>query len=640
MNKDYVNKDIKPSEDFYGFAAGNWSVYNKQPDDEPSWGNFDVLEETVTKRLRDIIDTLDDDDPMQQKMNSYMRVYTNYKRRNDEGIRPLLPYIEKLRMMTSKEELLEWYTKTFMSDLFCNISLFQDLKDSTRFEVFIEQSLDLGNRDYYISTTQDNIDVRKKYREVMTDILKIAGYTDDRAEELFKTYFTLETDIAKLAYPQEKLEKPEENYNRYSIDELSALIGMDARKLLSWSGFTETEMVVVAQPEPVKRAFELIGMMTLPTLKTVIEYSIVTDFCGKCSENFTEKAWEFEQYMTGAKERSPKWKREVNHINDVFYEPLGQIYSERYFNHDAKRKIMELVRNIKDSFREIISEQKWMTYETRQKALEKMDTMTYKKIGFPDKWEDYSNIPVDESKSFLENRLEINRWSHARYLKKYYNKPYDPTEWPMMPQTVNACCMQLQNEICFPAAILQTPFFSPDADDASNYGAIGVVIGHEMTHNFDMAGRLFTKDGNMEDWWSKEDVEKFKELTVNTKARFDSMDALPFIKCNGELTLNENIADFGGLKIAYRALEKIMKNRKDIDSEWSWRQRFFISYAQMWANVATDEIIKRQVMNNCHSIPKIRTNGTLPMFDPWYDVWNIDESSPLFVPKEKRARIW
>jgi len=228
-------------------------------------------------------------------------------------------------------------------------------------------------------------------------------------------------------------------------------------------------------------------------------------------------------------------------------------------------------------------------------------------------------------------------------LKKYYNKTVDRTEWPMMPQTVNACCMQQQNELCFPAAILQSPFFDADADDASNYGAIGVVIAHEMTHNFDMAGRLFSKTGDMLDWWTDVDTEKFKKLTENTRKRFDNMNALPFVKCNGELTLNENIADYGGLKIAYRALEKVMEGRLDVTEPiigYNWKQRFFISYAQMWASVITDECLKRQVQNDPHSVPSVRTNGTLPMFTPWYDAWAVKSSDKLYLDESQRAQVW
>jgi putative endopeptidase len=248
---------------------------------------------------------------------------------------------------------------------------------------------------------------------------------------------------------------------------------------------------------------------------------------------------------------------------------------------------------------------------------------------------------VDESLSYLDNEIAIGKWSHEFTIRKYYNKPYDPEEWPMMPQTVNACCMQQNNEICFPAAILQPPFFSEDADDASNYGAIGVIIGHEITHNFDTAGRLFSKDGNMEDWWTEGDAEKFKELTENTQKRFDSLYALPFVKCDGALTLNENIAGYGGLKIAYRALEKLMLDRTDdTQSEYNWKQRFFISYAQVWANTETDEYVRRSIQNNCHSVPMIRVNGTLPMFTPWYSAFDVKETDKLYVSEDKRAKVW
>jgi len=645
MDVKYINKDINPRDDFYGFAAGHWADYNQQPADEPSWSNFEVIEERVTERLRNILQSLDVNDKMQRKMAAYQRIYTDYERRNKEKIAPLLPYLEKVKQFNDKRQLLEWYTRIFNDDLFCSLNISQDLIDSTRYEIWMEQSLDLENRDYYISQTAENVGIRQKYRQVTVDILEMTGLFDSRknAEYLFDVYFTVETEIAKLAYAPEKLQKPEENYHRYTLDELSELISMDAKTLLSWSDYTETGTVIVAQPEPLKRAFELINCMSLQHLRDVIEYRIIINCAAWCSEDFSAKSWEFTQYMTGAKERTPKWKREVHHMTSSFYEPIGKIYSERYFSPEAKDKVLTMTHNLVDAYREIMREQQWMSDETRERAIEKLDAMQFSKIGYPETWEDYSDFPLDESKSYVENNILFNQWSHQRTLKKYYNKTVDRTEWPMMPQTVNACCMQQQNELCFPAAILQSPFFDADADDASNYGAIGVVIAHEMTHNFDMAGRLFSKTGDMLDWWTDADTEKFKTLTDNTRKRFDNMNALPFVKCNGELTLNENIADYGGLKIAYRALEKVMNGRLDITEPivgYNWQQRFFISYAQMWASVITDECLKRQVQNDPHSVPSVRTNGTLPMFTPWYSAWDVKLTDKLYLDESQRAQVW
>lgn len=640
MDIRYLDNSISPKNDFYRFATGKWASLHPQPEDEPSWGNFDVIENKVILQLKDIFDNLDVNDPMQKIINDFKRVYTDYGRREFEGLTILKRYVARMRSETAdKINLLKWYTKEMNSDLFCSLYLAQDMEDSTRYEVYMDQCLDLDNRDYYVSGGEEH--VRAKYRQVMTDVLKMSGYSDDEASRLFEKHFSYETTIACDAYSVETLQKPEVNYHRYSLDELSGLIGIDAREFLSWSGYDETFMVVVGQPKPIMTAYRLISEMSIDDLRDVIEYQIVTDWCGKCSEKFGEKLWEFEQFLSGAKERSPKWKRETMHLSGTFYEPVGKIYSERYFSGDAKKKMMEMTGNIISAYEEIIKEQTWMSDVTRERALEKLRRTGYEKIAFPDKWDDYTDMPVDVTKSYLENSLEISKWSHKRSLEKYYNKPYDPSEWPMMPQTVNACCMQQQNEICFPAGILQAPFFSVDADDASNYGAIGVVIGHEITHNFDTSGRLFDIDGNMKDWWGEGDVDKFNELTVNTVERFDNMCAMPFVKCNGRLTLNENIADFGGLKIAYRALEKVMKGKTDemVDG-YSWKQRFFISYAQVWANVMTDEMVKQNVMNNCHSIPMIRVNGTLPMFGPWYDAFDVKEGDGLFVEESKRAKIW
>ena len=639
MDKKYFDLSVSPGDDFFKFCCGNWVKYHPQPNDYPSWNVFTVIEENNINKLKSIIDELSQDDMMQKKMIDYWNLMRDYDRRNSERFAPMKPYIDYLEELSTKDDILKFMISDMSVSFGISVLLGPDMKNSKMNEVIFTQSLPLDNREYYLSDDERNKSIIAKYKDVSINVLTACGYPKEQAKDIIDVFVNFNTELAHDCYDMEDLNKPELNYHKMSVDELSALCNYDIRKFLSWHGMNETDMVIVEQTEAIVKFFSLINNMTLDELRECVMFVIIDDCCCAQSEDFGNILFEFTKFMTGAIARPDKWKREVNKMNSVFSEQIGKLYAEKFFSGESKPKMIEIIKNIISSFREIIDTQSWMSYSTKKIAIEKLDSMTYK-VGYPEKWEDYSDIPVEPEKSYLENCLAISKYYHRRFLEKNYNKPVDYDEWPMLPQSVNACYMPTRNEFCFPCGILVEPFFDVNADMAMNYGGIGVVIGHEITHGFDSSGRQFTKDGNIEDWWTASDAENFNKQTENTVKRFDSLYVLPDLKCNAELTKDENIADYGGLNIAYNALDKYMWDKKDIDDEYNYKQRFFISFATIWAGVCTDMLIRQNTMNGTHSMNFMRVNGTVPMMDEWYESFGIKEDSKLYVKPEDRGRIW
>lgn len=500
----------------------------------------------------------------------------------------------------------------------------------------------MDNPEYYTTKDKATRQYKDRYMENSHQILVECGYSPERAASMIGTFFRYEDMLAKECYTLEQLEEPERNYNCITVDELSSLCNWDMRKFLSYYHYDDrTTDVIVCQKEALICAFRLYREMTLEEMKDCAEYSFVMDSCMCLQEEIGKIAFLYTQFVTGQKKRTEKWRREINAMSATFSEELSRIYTERYCDKEIKAYMQALIKNIMDAFAVKIEKQTWMCPETKRLALEKLHAMKYDKICYPDKYKDYSDMPVDSKLSYLDNEIQISHYMRDRAIQDCYCQKVDKEEWDLPTYTVNAYYSQATNEIVFPCGILQPPFFSKYWTDADNYGAIGVIIAHEITHGFDTAGRLFTKDGVLDDWWTEEDAERFDALTENTIERFDHMWALPFLNANGRLTLNENIADNGGVATAYAAVENLMNGKDDEKKDgFTWKQRFFITYAQLWAGVETDEVIRNSVLNGVHSIMKLRVNGTLPMFSKWYEAFNIDGTSPLYVSENKRGMIW
>ena len=638
--KKYINLLVDPGENFHQFATGKWLFYHPQPSDYPVWNTFGVLEEESLDKLKNIVDTLDVSDFMQRKILNYKYIYTNYEKRNKDGVKPFMKYLEALDSLQTKDEIMKFAIDEMICPFSLCVSIGPDERDSLNNVVYLSQDLALDNKEYYLSDEEHIKDIIAKYIEVSNKIIVKFGYTENRAWDITRTFLDFEADLAMKANSMEELEIPELNYFKYNIDDLSKECNYDIRKFLSWHTLNETEELIVCHPEFTKEFFRKLNEMTVDELREIVRFVIIEEYACSLSEDFGEISFEFQKFVSGAKERPAKWKRELMHLDSEFSEIFGEIYAKRYFNEKSKEYAIEMFKNIRNSFAEIIRKQSWMSDETKEIALDKLYSMTYK-IGYPDKWKDYSDLPVDTSLSYLENVIRISNYWKARNIKERYNKPVDLTEWPMLPQDINACYMPLRNEFCFPCGILQSPFFDIEQDDAVNYGAIGMIMAHEMTHGFDRSGRKFTKDGNFCDWWKEEDGKKFEELSQNTIEQFDKLDAIEGdMKANGTLTVNENIADFGGVTIAYNALKKIMENKEDTDDEYNWKQRFFIAYAVNWAGVYTEEAKRDYTMNGTHSLVFNRVNGTLPMVNEWYDAFYIIEEDPMYVEPDKRGKVW
>lgn len=671
MNKDYINKSIKPGDDFFGFATGNWLTFNPKPDDEGRWDNWNVIENKVKRQNREILDSIIKNpsrDVMSYKIATFYNAMTNYEKRDSEGVKVMLPYIHKIMSFNTKDEIIAFCQKELAYSFLLNVECVPDFMNSSHYEVMLSQRLLLQNKSYYISDEPYKKEVLEHFVKNKMDVMESMGFQKFDIDRIIDTVVDFDCQIAEVAYSVEELcMNPMDNYHMMSIEDASRLVEYDLKKYLSWFGMNNVKKINIGQVEAIKKAFELINTMTLVEMKDNALFHLVETYKDTLRVDIEETAFEFVKFMTGVKEMPELWKRELDKVDDYFSEYFAQMYAEKFFSEESKNKMISLIDNLKKSYASIISSQKWLCKETMQYALKKLELMRFK-VGYPDKWKDYTDIPVNENVSYFETTREIMRYMHNRYVLDYFDKDVEFDEWPMYAHKVNACYSPMKNEICFPAAVLQEPFFDKDNDDSDNYGGIGVVIGHEMTHGFDNYGRLFDIDGNIFNWWTDSDIEMFEKLSKNTREHFNNIEALPGIKCNGDLTLNENIADYGGIKIAYNALKMLYKDKirylnellamrddtgKPMFSEdelyasngikkdgYDWRERFFISFAICWAGVATKEVIMHGIQNDEHCVNYIRVNGTLPMFDEWYSAFKINRNNKLYLEKDKRAKLW
>lgn len=644
---DYQNLDTTsvPGDDFFKYATGNWITHNPQPAEYPRWGSFVKLGDDNVKQLAELIQGLAAETHPQgtvaQKVGDLYNMAMDSVRRNTEGAAPLKPYLDKVQAIDSREGLLAMLTAEHDNMLF-KLGIGTDLKNSTQNIVTIAQGgLSLRNRDYYLSDEPSVVAIREALKQHMVNLFILVGDDESTATAKMKTIMHYETEIAKVSYSMTELRDPESNYHKLTVAELTEQTGrFDWDAYLKAYGYDATTEVNLRQVAPVAKACEYLMTAPLADLKVLYEWLIVSNCAGYLSDDFVAENFAYSQKLSGAKEMKPRWKRAVSLVDGTLGDAVGQMYVEKYFPAANKERMLTLVANLQEALGERIKAQTWMSDSTKAVALDKLSSF-YVKIGYPNKWDDLTNLSVDTTKSLLANMIEIGKFYWQLDKEKRYNKPVDREEWHMTPQTVNAYYNPTTNEICFPAGILQPPFFNMEADDAMNYGAIGVVIGHEMTHGFDDKGRQFDKEGNLRVWWSPEDIEAFKIPAEQLVAHFDSLHVLPDLNANGTLCLGENLADHGGLQIAYTALKKVMATQPlTNDGGFTPEQRFFLSYANVWAGVNTEEGIRYLTMTDVHSINFLRVNGTLPHIDAWYEAFDVQPDNALYIPKENRVDIW
>lgn len=644
-----LDTSVKPGDDFYHYAAGGWLKSHPLDAEHVQNGAFTDLYEQSQKRIQDIILGFASKPQKQgtlgQKIGSLYNLLMDSVRLNREGWRPIKPTLDKIAAIKNRKEyqlVCAQLDRNGESTMMFGIGAGADQKNSEWNLVAVGQSgLGLGERDYYLSDDAQNKRVLEAYKQYLKKLFTLTGADEATAEKKTQAVIAIETEIAKASYDKVKQRDIDANYHKMTYTQLiSDFPGIDWGNVFLASGFPAFDYVDVGQPEPIHAVEKILAETPLDDLKTYAEAKVISGATSKLSDDFRKASFELRKAMVGSKQDQPRWKRAVAVVSDRLGEAIGKMYVERYFPESSKKRMLELVHNLQTALAQRIDEATWMGDATKVQAKDKLSNFIVK-IGYPDKWKNYDGLQVNDSLSLYENLCNISRWATDDYIAKRVNKKVDKTLWQMTPQTINAYYDPSTNEICFPAAILQPPFFDPNADDAVNYGAIGGVIGHEMSHGFDDQGSQFDKYGNQRNWWTAQDKKNFDARTKVLADWFSSFDVLPGIKVNGKQTLGENIGDNGGLNISFRALQNSMKEHPlAVKDGFTPEQRFFLAWGRVWASNMTDEVVKYLLTVDVHSPNYARVNAALPMIDAWYKAFNVKKGDKMFVPKNKRAHVW
>ena len=646
-----MNLSVKPGNDFYEYAIGGWRKAHPLDAEHARNGSFTDLDEMNQKRILELIQEYSSKPQAQgtlgQKIGSLYNLAMDSVLRNREGAAPIQPVLKKIADIQNRRDYQLVTSQLDARGISCmmfGMGVGADQKDAANNLVGIGQGgLGLGERDYYLSDDAQVKGVRDAYVKFLTTILTLAGNDAATAQKKAEATMRIETRIAKASYSQVQLRDVQANYHKITYNQLvNDYPGIDWGNLFLAQGFPPFSHIDVGQPEPIREVEKILAEESLDDLKAYAEAHAVSSAAGQLDDKFRAAEFEFGSVLSGAQQDRPRWKRATALVSGVLGEPIGKLYVEKYFPESSKQHMLRLVKNLQTALAQRIDEATWMSPATKEQAKDKLSNFIVK-VGYPDTWRDFSGLQIDEKLSLFENMCNVSEFLSHDYINRKVNKPVDKAEWQMTPQTVNAYYNPTTNEICFPAAILQPPFFDPNADDAVNYGGIGGVIGHEMSHGFDDQGSQFDKYGNQNDWWTAADKKNFEARTKVLVDFFSSVEALPGKKINGKLTLGENIGDNGGLNIAFRALQNDLKANpalnKTIDG-FTPEQRFFLSWATVWAGNARPEFVDRQIKTDPHSPAEARVNAALPQIDAWYKAFNVKKGDKLFLDKKKRAHIW
>ncbi|MBP5514897.1 MAG: M13 family metallopeptidase [Bacteroidaceae bacterium] len=650
---DLANLDTTylPGTDFYEFATHGWQVANPLTAEYSRYGSFDVLQENNNKQLRELIDSVaaqkNEPGSVAQKIADLYNSAMDSVNLNEHWWGAFEEFMLCDGYQNSPEITKNWLRDVWprmqrqgVPGLF-GMYIGADEKDSKNNLVSIYQGgLTMGQKDYYLDTDPETTKIREAYAKYIADLSQHLGFSEKDAKRISQDVMRIETRLAKASKSMTELRDPEGNYNKLSYDELKKqFAGIDWDGFFGNLGAEGVKEVCLGQPVAIHEVEKVLKEETPEALQNVYLWhamNMASSYIDDESRALNFGFWG--TTMSGKQEDRPRWKRAVASVESGLGEALGQLYVERFFPPAAKERMEKLIANLQVALGERIAVQEWMSDSTKKVAQEKLDAF-YVKVGYPNKWKDYSSLEIGDS--YLRNILVCNEWEIKEMIRTKLNQPVDHDEWFMTPQTVNAYYNPTTNEICFPAGILQPPFFDMQADDAFNYGAIGVVIGHEMTHGFDDQGAKYDKDGNLRQWWSDEDTQRFTERIQVMREFHDSIEVLPGLHANGSLTLGENMADHGGLMVAFQAFKNATKDAPlgDIDG-FTPEQRFFLAYANVWGQNIRDEEIRKRVKSDPHELGKWRVNGQLPHIDAWYEAFGITEKDPMFVPKDKRVTIW
>lgn len=646
-----LDQTVSPADNFYQFACGGWMKENPLPAAYSRFGSFDRLGQDNNKRINGILAELlngtYEKGTIEQKLSDYYKLAMDSVRRNKDGVKPVMPLLNEMEKAKKVADLHQIQLKyaSFGYGVPFGMGFGADEKNSKMNILNVNQGgLSLGQKEYYLDTDEATTAIREAYKKHIVRMFQLFGYSQKAAEKKMQDIMKVETELAKVSKSRTELRDVAANYNKMTLSQFEKdYPNVGLTTLLNAEG-VKTEYfqeLVVGQPSFVKAADAIIAAMTADELKAYMQWDVILAAANFLSDDIVEANFDFfGKTMSGRKENYPRWKRATNQVEAVMGEALGKMYVERYFPAAAKERMENLVKNLQISLGERIDQQDWMSEATKKAAHEKLNTF-YVKIGYPNKWTDLSELNIDPSLSLYENQLNCRKFWNKHRIDKNAGKPVDRDEWFMTPQTVNAYYNPTTNEICFPAGILQVPFFDMTADDAFNYGAIGVVIGHEMTHGFDDQGRNYDKDGNMTDWWTAEDGKKFNEKADLYANFFSAIKVLPDLNANGRMTLGENLADHGGLMVAFQAFKNATKDKplQTVDG-FTPEQRFFLAYAGVWANNITEKEIRNRTKSDVHALGEWRVNGALPHIAAWYEAFGVKPGDKMYVDESSRLQLW
>ena len=648
VNKADMDMSVRPGDDFYQYAGGGWLKANPMKPEYSSYGVFNDLAETNRKQIRELFENLSKEKhafgSVGQKVADLYNMAMDSVRLNKEGAAPLQKDLDKVKAFSKKADFTAFIADQhlYKGNPFFGIGVDTDLKNSDLNVMWLSAGTSgLPDRDYYLNTDADSKKKQEAYRAYLSKIFQLSGYKKKEAEKAAKVIYNIEYQFAEAKMSRAEARDYNKLYNIYTIDMLQKdYPAIQWAKYFELMGVTDVKQVILTEPKVMAVAQKLMSTLSEQDIKYYVAGLIIKSSTSVLSDDFVNANFDFYgRLLNGQKEQKARWKRALGFPNSLLGEAVGELYVNKYFAGESKAKMLKLIDNLRKALATRIANLTWMNDTPKINALVKLNSFTVK-VGYPDKWRDYSKLTIDPAKSLYDNVAAATYVETLRNLEKF-GKPVDKSEWGMTPQTVNAYYNPTTNEICFPAAILQAPFFDVNADDATNYGAIGVVIGHEMTHGFDDQGRNFNADGNMVDWWTAGDSKRFTAAAEKLAAQFDQITVVGDLKANGHLTLGENIADQGGLRISYDAFKTTQQFQegKEIDG-FTPAQRFYLSYGRIWAEHMTEEAIYQQTKSDPHSIGRNRVNATLRNIDTWYDAFGVKEGDKMWLAPAERAIVW
>ena len=651
INLGNLDNSVRPADNFYQYACGGWMKNNPLPAAYSRFGSFDQLGQDNVERVNTILNELlgktYTKGTTEQKLSDFYKLAMDSVRRNQEGVSPVMPLIKEINAAKTMKELkaIQLKNASFGYGMPMWYGFYADEKNAKMNILNVGQGgITLGQKEYYLDTDDATTAIREAYKKHVVRMFQLFDFNEKEAQKKMMQLMHIETELAKVSKSSTEMRDVMANYNKMSradFDKRYPTLNLTQMLVADGVNTSLFDEMVVGQPEFLDGAEKLFAGLSPDELRTYMQWDVIMGAASYLSDDVIAANFDFfGKTMSGRKENHPRWKRATSQVEAQMGEALGKMFVARYFPESSKIRMEKLVKNLQVSLAERIREQKWMSPETKNAALDKLNSF-YVKIGYPNQWKDMSGLNIDPKLSYYENVKNCQLFWHKWNYEHRAGKPVDKDEWLMTPQTVNAYYNPTTNEICFPAGILQKPFFDPEADDAFNYGAIGVVIGHEMTHGFDDQGRNYDKEGNMTNWWTDEDAAGFQKRADVLINFFNNIKVLPDLNANGALTIGENLADHGGLEVSFNAYKNATKNNPlpTIDGLTA-DQRFFIAYAGVWAANITEAEIRNRTKSDPHSLGKWRVDATLPHVSAWYDAFNVQPTDKLYLPKEQRIELW